>query len=339
MAEEPSVVEDGHTIALKLVFIFAGLFVLVSFLSGLAFFQRFDNYADETGITESENENPKEPFSFGGMVASLFPGEKIALGQDIITIKDTAVRRAPASQIIGYQEAGSKGRVMEGPNNAFDREWWRIDFKETPDGWVLGSDINTNTKLFSVLNFFPGLLGVIKNILIALTILIIALFIFVRVRFNKINKKNQNKKEIKKQEHVILTKTQMKNVSGNDLPVNNLPIGQAPKTQETPVKNKKWENIKNLMSSHNSSDWRQGIIEADIILDDLLTKMGYQGNSIGDKLKQIEKSDFDTLDEAWSAHKIRNRIAHRGTEYRLEKNEAEKVIKDYEKVFKEFYYI
>ena len=67
--------------------------------------------------------------------------------------------------------------------------------------------------------------------------------------------------------------------------------------------------------------------------------MGYQGNTIGEKLKSVEKSDFITLEKAWSAHRIRNQIAHDGSAFKLTREVAEKTIKEYEMVFKEFYYI
>ncbi len=71
----------------------------------------------------------------------------------------------------------------------------------------------------------------------------------------------------------------------------------------------------------------------------MLTRMNYEGDSIGDKLKQIEESDFITLNKAWEAHKIRNHIAHRGGDFTFSKSEAERVINLYRQVFEEFYYI
>ena len=103
--------------------------------------------------------------------------------------------------------------------------------------------------------------------------------------------------------------------------------------------NRRWKNVQSLVQSHNINDWKQAILESDIMLDEMLDKMGYHGDSIGDKLKQIEPSDFLTLNQAWEAHKVRNHIAHRGANYILSKDEAERVIKLYSEVFKEFYYI
>jgi hypothetical protein len=102
---------------------------------------------------------------------------------------------------------------------------------------------------------------------------------------------------------------------------------------------KRWENVQRHIESNNSNDWRQAIMEADIMLDDLLNKMEYKGDSIGEKLKRVEKSDFETLDSAWEAHKFRNQIAHEGSAMEVNQYEAKRVINLYKKVFEEFYYI
>lgn len=103
--------------------------------------------------------------------------------------------------------------------------------------------------------------------------------------------------------------------------------------------NKRWQNVLTRIESLNESDWRLAIIECDIILNEMLEKMGYKGEGVADRLKQIEKSDFRTLDDAWSAHKIRNRIAHSGSEFHLSKREADEAFSAYKKVFEEFYFI
>ncbi len=101
----------------------------------------------------------------------------------------------------------------------------------------------------------------------------------------------------------------------------------------------KWEKIVKLSESINQSDWRLAIIESDIILDDLLEKLQLPGDTMGDKLKAVEKSDFVTLDEAWEAHKARNMIAHEGSDFLLNQRETRRIISLYEKVFKEFHLI
>jgi len=102
---------------------------------------------------------------------------------------------------------------------------------------------------------------------------------------------------------------------------------------------KLWESVKKHIESDNENDWRQAIMDADIILDDLLNKMGYRGESVGEKLKRVERGDFATLDLAWEAHKVRNRIAHEGASFSLDHREAKAAYDNYRKVFEEFYYI
>lgn len=105
------------------------------------------------------------------------------------------------------------------------------------------------------------------------------------------------------------------------------------------VLNKKWQEVQAHINSPNPSDWRLAILEADIMLGEILEKMGYQGDSIGDKLKGIEKSDFLTLDDAWEAHRVRNQVAHEGSDFQLNDRDAKRIIGLYQKVFSEFYYI
>lgn len=103
--------------------------------------------------------------------------------------------------------------------------------------------------------------------------------------------------------------------------------------------NKKWVDIERNMASMNSSDWRMAILEADILLYEMLDQMGYEGDTIADKLKAIEPSDFNNLDSAWRAHKVRNTIAHEGASYEMSYEQAKNTIDLYRKVFEEFYFI
>lgn len=98
----------------------------------------------------------------------------------------------------------------------------------------------------------------------------------------------------------------------------------------------RWEKIVANSESTNLSDWRLSIIEADIMLDELLEKLQLPGDTMGDKLKMVEKSDFNTIDNAWEAHKFRNMIAHEGQNFLVNQREIRRIISLYESVFKEF---
>jgi uncharacterized membrane protein len=97
----------------------------------------------------------------------------------------------------------------------------------------------------------------------------------------------------------------------------------------------KLESIEHHASSDNPNDWRLGIIEADIMLEELLEERGIPGKTIGERLKHLNHETFHSLDEAWSAHKVRNEIAHTGGDFVLTKRVANETIAKYKKVFDE----
>ncbi len=106
--------------------------------------------------------------------------------------------------------------------------------------------------------------------------------------------------------------------------------------KHTKQDNKKWETVIARIKSGNSSDWRLAIIEADSMLDDLTQELGLVGTDLGERLKYASPHHFKTLDVAWEAHKVRNRIAHEGLSFDLAYRDAKKAIENYESVFKEF---
>ncbi len=101
-------------------------------------------------------------------------------------------------------------------------------------------------------------------------------------------------------------------------------------------KNPRWKYIQDLINSTDVNNWRQAIIESDIILGEMLTTQGYQGETIAEQLKQVDPADFGTLNDAWEAHKIRNEIVHSGAAFDFSEVLARRTIDRYENVFREF---
>jgi len=100
-------------------------------------------------------------------------------------------------------------------------------------------------------------------------------------------------------------------------------------------KNNRMQDMINHIESENPSDWKLSIIEADIILDEILKNAGYAGGSLGERLRSISPSQLESLDDAWQAHKIRNQIAHGGADFVLTHKLAQDTIKQYRRVFYE----
>lgn len=109
--------------------------------------------------------------------------------------------------------------------------------------------------------------------------------------------------------------------------------------RQMPVRNERWEHVLKLAESDSETDWRLAIIEADIILDELVSRMQYPGETLGEKLKGVERSDFLTIDNAWEAHKVRNEIAHSGSGFVLSRRLVDKTINNFKLVFEEFHFI
>lgn len=108
--------------------------------------------------------------------------------------------------------------------------------------------------------------------------------------------------------------------------------------QNTPQQSR-WDTVLAHVRSENENDRRHAIIEADIMLGGLLTERGYEGETISDQLKRVDPAQFNTVEIAWEAHKIRNKFAHEGSEVPCSAQEARRVIGLYEQVFREFGYI
>lgn len=102
------------------------------------------------------------------------------------------------------------------------------------------------------------------------------------------------------------------------------------------TKNSRWDIIQRRVAENSPESWRVGIIEADILLDETLTGAGYVGTSIGEKLKSANPQSFTTLQDAWEAHKVRNEIAHAGSDFILTKKSAQETMVRFERVFREF---
>jgi hypothetical protein len=107
-----------------------------------------------------------------------------------------------------------------------------------------------------------------------------------------------------------------------------------PQTSSRPVSGR-WERITQLFASGNPNDWRVAILEADSMLDELIMSLGYPGENLGERLRSIQPGDFPALQDAWEAHKIRNKIAHEGMNYALSSRDAESARRHFEYVFRD----
>lgn len=96
----------------------------------------------------------------------------------------------------------------------------------------------------------------------------------------------------------------------------------------------RWVEIEKHINSTREAEWKFAVIEADKLTDDLLKGAGFQGDTMGDRLMNIQPGQLTTLQGLWEAHKIRNRLVH-DTNYFLRYTEAKRAVSLYEKTLRE----
>ena len=76
-------------------------------------------------------------------------------------------------------------------------------------------------------------------------------------------------------------------------------------------------------------DPRNQILNADILVDMTMKAAGYQGRSLGERLKTYPQA-FSDINGLWWAHKLRNTLAHE-LSYGLNDKEVHKAMKKFAK--------
>ena len=88
---------------------------------------------------------------------------------------------------------------------------------------------------------------------------------------------------------------------------------------------KEWHKIKARLTAEMESERKLAVIEADKMIDHLLSQMDFEGANLGERLKKITVAYLPSIEEVKEAHKIRNNIIHDPT-YKLSLEEAKKVL-------------
>lgn len=170
--------------------------------------------------------------------------------------------------------------------------------------------------------YFIFISDTFKVILSLFAIFFLTMIFYTIVRMFEIRKKEHNHlhHEIAEYAHHMAEKEKQKKESGVS-------------------KNERWNAVLNHLFSDSAGDWKLAIIEADSMLEALMEQLGFEGTSLGEKLKSADRDTFPNLTLAWEVHTIRNRIAHEGIAYEISAHEAKRVIAIYEHIFHDFGFI
>lgn len=85
------------------------------------------------------------------------------------------------------------------------------------------------------------------------------------------------------------------------------------KKSAKPLKREKyqsrWLAIESSLKRDNDASHSLAILNADKLLDQALRERGFKGTTMGERMKSAN-NEWSKRDHVWSAHKIRNKIAH-----------------------------
>ncbi len=97
---------------------------------------------------------------------------------------------------------------------------------------------------------------------------------------------------------------------------------------------KNWAKITARLETGLESEHKLAVIEADSMLNDILKRMGFGGETLGERLEKLTAVTLPNLEQIWGAHKIRNNIVH-DPDYRLTLDEAKRALDVYEQALRD----
>ncbi len=108
--------------------------------------------------------------------------------------------------------------------------------------------------------------------------------------------------------------------------------------EPSPQNMEEWRKILARGSSEDEGERKFAIIAADTLIERILDMAGFHGENLGERLKNITPGEFDSLNDLWEAHKVRNRIAHEA-DFKFSKDDALRALKYFESALHELEYI
>ena len=95
-----------------------------------------------------------------------------------------------------------------------------------------------------------------------------------------------------------------------------------------------WNKIMKRLETGIESEYKLAILEADTILDNTLKRMGFGGETLGERLGNLTLATLHNLEDVERVHKIRNDIVH-DPNYKISLDEAKEILAIYEKALRD----
>lgn len=94
-----------------------------------------------------------------------------------------------------------------------------------------------------------------------------------------------------------------------------------------------WLKIEQQVDKDNQPSYHLAILNADNLLDKALKLRGFSGATMGERMKAA-KDVWNSANNVWTAHKIRNQIAHE-TDVRISYDATRSALKSYRQALKD----
>ncbi len=95
----------------------------------------------------------------------------------------------------------------------------------------------------------------------------------------------------------------------------------------------KWLSIEQSLARGNEPSYHIAIINADKLLDQALRDRGFKGQTMGDRMK-FAKDTWTNRNNVWSAHKLRNQIAHE-SDVNVDYDQARRALSGFKQALKD----
>lgn len=95
----------------------------------------------------------------------------------------------------------------------------------------------------------------------------------------------------------------------------------------------KWLEIERQLKRDDAGSYSLSVLNADKLLGQALQDRSIAGNTMADRMKVLQKT-WSNADAVWSAHKLRNRIAH-DTDVRVDYDSARRALAAFKQALKD----
>ena len=92
--------------------------------------------------------------------------------------------------------------------------------------------------------------------------------------------------------------------------------------------------IRGQYLSDSDEKWRMAIIESDALLEESLKQLTGDGATLGEMLKKAPPQIAPIIQQIWGVHLLRNKIAHEGMMFGVDRRMANHAYQIYEQALK-----